>query len=236
MQKVMAQAGLGSRRACEEIIKQRRVRVNGELAVLGQKVNRSRDQILVDGRPLACRQDRQYIMLNKPVGYITSAKDQFGRKTVLDLVAHVEERIYPVGRLDYDSEGLVLLTNDGQLAHRVMHPRFELPKTYRLELAGRITPQAVARLRAGVVLDDGPTLPARVRLLHTDEGSSLLELTISEGRNRQIRRMCQAVGFHVKKLVRTAIGPLKLGDLASGQNRALTAQEIERLREAVGDG
>ncbi len=137
----MAQAGLGSRRACEEIIKQRRVRVNGELAVLGQKVNRSRDQILVDGRPLACRQDKQYIMLNKPVGYITSAKDQFGRKTVLDLVAHVEERIYPVGRLDYDSEGLVLLTNDGQLAHRVMHPRFELPKTYRLELAGRITPR-----------------------------------------------------------------------------------------------
>ncbi len=231
----MAQAGLGSRRACEEMIKDRRVWVNGEIAVLGQKVDRSRDRIVVDGRPLSSREDKQYILLNKPVGYITSSKDQFGRKTVLDLVRHVEERIYPVGRLDYDSQGLVLLTNDGQLAYRVMHPRFELPKTYRIELAGRITPLAVARLREGVVLEDGPTLPAQAELLKADQRSSLLELTISEGRNRQIRRMCQAVGFNVQKLTRTAIGPLQLGNLRLGQCRKVTVQEIKKLRQAVGD-
>ncbi|WP_461370899.1 pseudouridine synthase [Candidatus Darwinibacter acetoxidans] len=233
LQKVMAQAGLGSRRSCEEMIKDNRVTVNGKPAVLGQKVDPTQDSILVDGKPLGRREAKRYFILNKPRGYVTTSKDQFSRRSVLELVP-VAERIYPVGRLDYDSEGLVLLTNDGALAYRVMHPKFELPKTYRVRVNGEITMDAVYRLRTGVTLEDGPTAPAQVELLKVDGGSSVIRITITEGRNRQVRRMCAALGYEVLRLTREAIGPLNLRGLAAGEYRPLRPQEIKRLFEAVG--
>lgn len=233
LQKVMAQAGIGSRRACEELIKNNRVLVNGKPAVLGQRVDPEKDEILVDGRPLGAREPKRYIILHKPRGYVTTSRDQFGRPSVLDLVS-VQERVYPVGRLDYDSEGLVLLTNDGELAFRVMHPKFQLPKTYRVQVRGQVTPQAIDRLARGIVLEDGPTAPAEVELLEASGDSSVLKITIREGRNRQVRRMCAAVGHEVLRLVREAMGPLTLGGLAAGKYRVLRPQEIQQLLRAVG--
>lgn len=229
----MAQAGVGSRRACEEIIRQGRVRVNGQTAVLGMKVNSQQDQISVDGKALGKKERRRYLILHKPVGYLTTVWDQFGRKSVLDLLKGVEERIYPVGRLDCDSEGLVFLTNDGALAYQVMHPKFELPKTYLVELEGQITEAAVRALTEGVVLADGPTAPAQVQIVQVKPQTSLLRLTLREGRNRQIRRMGAAVGFPVRSLFREAIGPLRLGGLSQGEFRDLKPAEIAKLKEAV---
>lgn len=233
MQKVMAQAGIGSRRACEEIIKENRVQVNGKLATLGQKVDPAKDSISVDGKPLGKEERKRYFILNKPFGYITTAKDQFDRKSVLDLLPKVVERVYPVGRLDYDSEGLVFLTNDGDLAYQVMHPKFELPKTYLVQLDGKVTMDAVYRLRTGVVLEDGRTAPATVQVLKSEPERSTLKLTIIEGRNRQIRRMCTSVGYNVTRLTRIAIGPLNLSGLPTGAYRSLTAKEIKDLERAV---
>lgn len=232
LQKIMAHAGIGSRRACEEIIKEGRVQVNGKVAHLGQKANSKTDEILVDGEPINAPEKRRYILLNKPFGYITSVKDQFGRKDVLDLLPTIKERVYPVGRLDFDSEGLVFLTNDGTLANKVMHPRYELPKTYHVVLQGSITMDAVYRLRTGILLEDGRTAPAQVQVVETKE-SSVLNITLREGRNRQVRRMCEKVGFPVQHLTRTSIGPLKLQGLASGEFRNLTAAELKALRKAV---
>lgn len=229
----MAQAGIGSRRVCEALIRENRVRVNGKPATLGQKVNVERDSVLVDGRPLGAQEPKRYLILHKPFGYITTVKDQFGRKDVLDLLPQIEERVYPVGRLDYDSEGLVFLTNDGELAHKVMHPRFELPKTYLVQVQGKITMDAVYRLRRGVLLEDGPTAPAQVRVVESSAEHSTITLTLREGRNRQVRRMCQRVGFPVQRLTRTAIGPLKLGRLTPGEYRFLRPQEIKELQRAV---
>lgn len=236
LQKVMAQAGIGSRRACEEIIVQERVLVNGEIAVLGTKVDPKTDHILVDGEVLGSRQELRYLILNKPLGYITTVGDQFGRKDVLDLLAGVQERVYPVGRLDYDSEGLVFVTNDGALAYRVMHPKFGLPKSYLVEVEGQVTKEAIRILEKGVALKDGLTYPAQVQVMKKDNRISLLSLTIREGRNRQIRRMAQKVGFPVRHLLRTAIGPLQLGQLASGDFRDLTSREINELKQAAQKG
>jgi len=233
LQKVMAQAGVASRRVCEELIKENRVQVNGKPAHLGQTVDAQRDRITVDGRLLPQEEAKRYVMVNKPFGYITTSKEQFGRKSVLDLLSGITERVYPVGRLDYDSEGLVLLTNDGDLAYRVTHPKYELPKTYIVTLKGKITMDAVYRLRTGVILEDGRTGPARVDVLEAVGDDSVLRMTITEGRNRQIRRMCDKVGFPVLRLQRTAIGPLTLGKLASGACRTLTTKEILSLKEAV---
>lgn len=233
LQKVMAGAGVGSRRACEEMIKASRVQVNGELAYLGQKVDPNKDRIVVDGKPLGQKEAKRYFILNKPFGYITTAKDQFGRKSVLDLLPKVAERVYPVGRLDYDSEGLVLLTNDGELAYQIMHPKFELPKTYLVQLAGKITMDAVYRLRTGLVLEDGPTRPAEVQIIKSEPERTVLRLTISEGRNRQVRRMCKTLGYDVQRLTRVGIGPVKMGGLAPGEYRALTAKELKELERAV---
>ncbi|HBN96385.1 MAG TPA: pseudouridine synthase [Firmicutes bacterium] len=233
LQKVMAQSGVASRRACEELIKENRVQVNGKPAHLGQKVDPTRDLISVDGQPLATEETRRYFVLNKPFGYITTSKDQFGRKSVLDLLPGVKERVYPVGRLDYDSEGLVFLTNDGDLAYRVTHPKYELPKTYVVRLKGRITMDAIYRLRTGVILEDGRTIPAEVEALKPEGDDSILRITITEGRNRQLRRMCNKVGFQVVRLQRTAIGPLTLGKLPSGTHRSLTMKELQSLKKAV---
>lgn len=233
LQKVMAHAGIGSRRACEEMIKENRVQVNGKPAILGQKVDPRHDHIIVDGKPIGSEEEKRYLILNKPFGYITTAKEQFGRKSVLDLLPKIKERVYPVGRLDYDSEGLVFLTNDGSLAYRVMHPKFELPKTYLLQLEGKITMDAVYRLRTGVILEDGPTAPAEVQVLKSEDERSVLKLIITEGRNRQIRRMCSSIGYNVQRLTRVAIGPLSLKRLIPGEYRHLTVREIEELQRAV---
>lgn len=229
----MAQAGVASRRGSEDLIKENRVMVNGQLAVLGQKVDPARDRILVDGKPIQKEEAKRYFILNKPFGYITTSKDQFGRKSVLDLLDGVKERVYPAGRLDYDSEGLVLLTNDGDLAYRVTHPSFKLPKRYVVQVKGKITMDAVYRLRTGVILEEGRTQAAQVEVLQPVEDNSVLSITITEGRNRQVRRMCAKVGFEVVRLQRTGIGPVNLGTLASGKFRPLSKKEHQSLLRAV---
>ncbi len=233
LQKVMAHSGVASRRVCEEMIREDRVQVNGKPAHLGQKVDPKRDLITVDGKPLEIAEPKKYYIVNKPGGYVTTTKDQFGRDSVLDLLPGVEERVYPVGRLDYDSDGLVLLTNDGELTYRVTHPKFELPKTYMVRLKGKITMDAVYRLRTGVILEDGRTKEAKVEVLRLEDEYSVLSITITEGRNRQVRRMCDKVGYEVMRLTRTAIGPIKLGRLSAGAYRSLSKQELQSLKKAV---
>ena len=183
--------------------------------------------VAVDGRPVEGAQEQVVYALNKPVGVISTARDTHGRKTVTDLLDAAGVRLYPVGRLDADTSGLILLTNDGELANRLTHPRYEVPKTYRATLAGgTIGEDALRMLRTGVQLDDGPTAPAKVMRLAPDT----IELTIHEGRNRQVRRMCEAVGHSVRALERTAFGPLRLAGLAPGAHRRLSESEVERLR------
>jgi 23S rRNA pseudouridine2605 synthase len=228
LQKVLAQAGLGSRRTCEQLIERGRVRVNGEVAVLGRRVDPETDVVEVDGAQVGVRQGLVHLLLNKPTGVITTAEDTHGRPTVLDLVP-ADPRVFPVGRLDADSEGLLLLTNDGDLAHRLTHPSYGVPKEYLVEVEGVPSRGAVRRLREGVELDDGITQPAKVAAL----GDGLLRITIHEGRNRQIRRMCDAVGHPVRRLVRTRIGPLADRDLPPGEWRALAQDEVRALERAA---
>lgn len=235
LQKYMAHAGLASRRVCEDILRAGRVTVNGKPATLGMVVDPARDKVLVDGRPIGRPERKRYLILHKPAGYVTTVRDQFKRKTVMDLIKGVPERIYPVGRLDYDTEGLLILTNDGKLANRIMHPRYELEKVYLVTVKGQITLTALRQLRRGVELSDGKTAPARVELLMNDGNSSMIRMAISEGRNRQVRRMCEAVGFPVVRLVRIAVGPIKLGKLKSGEFRDLTPAEISKLKQAVNE-
>jgi 23S rRNA pseudouridine2605 synthase len=218
LQKVLARAGVGSRRACEELIAAGRVEVNGQRAELGRRVDVATDRVAVDGVGIGVAPGLTYYLLNKPQG----------RRTVTDLVPP-EPRVFPVGRLDAASEGLLLLTNDGDLAHRLTHPRFGIEKEYIVAVSGAPGPREVRRLRQGVDLDDGPTAPARV----SDLGGGSLRITIHEGRNRQVRRMCEAVGHPVRRLVRTRIGPLRDPGLAPGQWRALTPEEVRALEQAA---
>jgi 23S rRNA pseudouridine2605 synthase len=228
LQKILAQAGLGSRRACEELIAAGRVRVNGARASLGDRADPETDAIEVDGAAIGVRQGLVHYLLNKPTGVVTTADDPQGRPTVVDLVP-ADPRVYPVGRLDADTEGLLLLTNDGELAHRLTHPSFGVHKEYLAEVEGTPSRGAVRRLREGVELEDGVTAPAKVSLVdpHT------LRITIHEGRNRQVRRMCAAVGHPVRRLVRTRIGPLAERRLAPGEWRALTQAEVRALERAA---
>jgi 23S rRNA pseudouridine2605 synthase len=228
LQKVLAQAGLGSRRTCEELIERRRVRVNGEVAVLGRRVDPEHDLIEVDGAAIGVKEGLVHLLLHKPAGVITTVTDTHDRPTVLDLVP-AEPRVYPVGRLDADSEGLLLLTNDGELTHRLTHPSYGVDKEYLVEVEGAPQRGAVRRLREGVELDDGRTAPAKVAVL----GERLLRITIHEGRNRQVRRMCEAVGHPVLRLVRTRIGPLTDRTLQPGTWRALTQDEVRALERAT---
>ncbi len=228
LQKVLAQAGLGSRRACEELIERRRVRVNGEVAVLGRRVDPESDVVELDGAQIGVRAGLVHYLLNKPAGVITTAADTHGRATVVDLVP-AEPRVFPVGRLDADTEGLLVLTNDGDLAHRLTHPSYGVDKEYLVEVAGAPHRGMLRSLREGVELDDGVTSPARVTLL----GDRLLRMTIHEGRNRQVRRMCEAVGIPVVRLVRTRIGPLSDRRLEPGAWRPLAQDEVRALERAT---
>ena len=234
LQKVLAGAGLASRRSCEEWIAAGRVRVNGQtVSEPGTKVDAERDVIEVDGKPVDLHQVRAYFMLNKPVGYVSTVRDPQRRPTVLDLL-QAGERLYPVGRLDMDSEGLVLLTNDGDLAQRLTHPSFEHEKEYHVWVQGRVSARTLQRLREGIELEDGFTWPAQVASLSQDSDGTLLRFVIHEGRKRQLRRICEAVGHPVHSLVRVRMGPLTLGDLPLGQYRPLTGEEVALLRTAVG--
>lgn len=228
LQKVLARAGLASRRVAEELIEAGRVTVNGEVAALGRRVDVDHDRVAVDGTPVAVRPGLVYYLLNKPLGVVSTAADPEGRPTVVDLVP-AEPRVYPVGRLDVATEGLLLLTNDGELTHRLTHPRYGVDKEYLAQVAGHPSPAAVRRLREGVELDDGRTAPARVALVAPDT----LRIVIHEGRNRQVRRMCDAVGHPVRRLVRTRIGSLADRRLAPGEWRSLTAAEVRSLSEAA---
>ena len=232
LQKVLARAGFGSRRACEELIAAGRVEVNGEVAGLGRRVDTERDHVAVDGVTIPVRPGLVYYLLNKPAKVVTTASDPEGRPTVLELVP-AEPRVFPVGRLDWDSEGLLLLTNDGDLAHGLTHPSRGVEKTYLAEVSGVPSRAALRRLREGVDLDDGPTAPARARVTQTTPTGAALEIVVHEGRNRQVRRMCEAVGHPVRRLVRTRFGPLRDHRLPPGQWRALTPAEIRSLYEAI---
>jgi len=230
LQKVLARVGIGSRRVCEDLIGEGRVRVDGEMAVLGRRVDPETALIEVDGAPVGVRPDLVHYVLNKPAGVVTTADDPQGRPTVVGLVPD-EPRVFPVGRLDVDTEGLLLLTNDGELAHRLTHPSYGVEKEYVAEVEGLPTRAVLRRLREGVELDDGPTAPARATLVDP----SVVRLTIHEGRNRQVRRMCEAVGHSVVRLVRTRIGPLADRSLAPGAWRELTGDEVRSLQRAVAE-
>jgi 23S rRNA pseudouridine2605 synthase len=232
LQKVLAQAGLGSRRACEVLIEEGRVAVNGEVAALGRRVDPERDAVTVDGVTLPVRPGLVYYLLNKPAKVVTTASDPEGRPTVLDLVP-AEPRVFPVGRLDWDTEGVLLLTNDGTLAHELTHPSRGVPKTYLAEVTGVPGRAALRRLREGVDLEDGRTAPARARVTQTTPTGAALEIVIHEGRNRQVRRMCEAVGHPVRRLVRTRFGPLRDNRLRPGEWRPLEPAEIRALYTAV---
>ena len=230
LQKVLARVGIGSRRVCEDLIAEGRVLVDGEMAVLGRRVDPETALIEVDGAPVGVRPDLVHYVLNKPAGVVTTADDPQGRPTVVGLVPN-EPRVFPVGRLDVETEGLLLLTNDGELAHRLTHPSYGVEKEYVAEVEGLPTRAVLRRLREGVELDDGPTAPARATLVDP----SVVRLTIHEGRNRQVRRMCEAVGHSVVRLVRTRIGPLADRSLAPGAWRELTGDEVRSLQRAVAE-
>lgn len=227
LQKVLARRGFGSRRVCDDMIAAGRVTVDGEVAVLGRRVDPETCNVEVDGAPLGVKSDLVHFVLNKPAGVITTASDPEGRPTVVDMVPRTP-RVFPVGRLDADTEGLLLLTNDGDLAHHLTHPSHGVDKEYLVEVEGEVSRSAVRQLRDGVELDDGLTAPARVTAVE----SSLLKIVIHEGRNRQVRRMCETVGHPVVRLVRIRIGPLSDHQLAPGEWRELTSEEVRGLEIA----
>ncbi len=229
LQKALARAGYGSRRSCESLILEGRVTVDGEVALIGKRVHPDDQVICVDGKLAPTSQVNVYYLLNKPDGVVTTVFDPQGRSTVLDLVES-PVRVFPVGRLDMNTEGLLILTNDGRLAHLVTHPSSGIAKEYVVRVEGDPSPGALRRLRDGVELDDGVTAPAQVS--RVSEG--LLRIVIHEGRNRQVRRMCAAVGHEVTRLVRTRIGPLQDPTLTPGSSRQLSLSEVRRLMQAVG--
>jgi 23S rRNA pseudouridine2605 synthase len=234
LQKVLATAGVGSRRASEELIAAGRVTVNGRVARLGDKVDPATAVIHVDGERVVTDTRLVYLAMNKPAGVVSTMADERGRAAIADYLGGVPERVYHVGRLDADSEGLLLLTNDGDLAHRLMHPSYEVPKTYVCEVAGPL-PRSVGRqLLAGVNLADGYAKADRFRVIDTVDRTALVEVVLHEGRKHIVRRMFDAVGHPVSRLVRTAIGPIRLGDLKPGRIRRLNQAEVAALFKAVG--
>lgn len=230
LQKYLASAGIASRRASEKLIAEGRVEVNGKvIRAQGVKVDPHKDVVKVDGCAVKPEEKLVYVLLNKPAGYVTTANDPQGRPTVLDLVQDVDVRVYPVGRLDYETEGLLLLTNDGEFSYRMTHPKFKLVKTYVATVQGQVSEEKLNRLRNGVQLEDGMTKPAKVKVLKTEKHRMVLEIKISEGRNRQIRRMCKAIGHPILELRRVAVDTLTLEKVTPGEYRYLTIDEIAKL-------
>lgn len=235
LQKIISQAGLASRRAAEKIILDGRVQVDGQvIQELGRKFDPLQHKIIVDGRPLQAPEHHVYFLLNKPKGYLSTAKDDRGRRTVLDLIPESEARIYPVGRLDNNTEGLLLLTNDGALMNGLLHPKYEVQKTYVARITGQPSEAVLDKLRQGIQLEDGWTAPAVVQLLQQGDGESQVSITIHEGRNRQVRRMFAAIHCDVKALKRIAFAGLDLSGVKRGQHRPLTAKEVTALYKLAG--
>ena len=232
LQKYIAMSGAASRRAAEAMIEDGRVKVNGKtIAEQGVKVEIGADKVTVDGKELKIKDKKYYIMLNKPTGYVSTAKDQFDRPTVIDLVGgEIGTRIFPVGRLDYDTEGLLLLTNDGDITYRITHPKFHTDKTYIAVINGGISISGLNRLRRGVKIENYKTSPAEVEILDASGTKTMLEITIHEGKNRQVRKMFEAVGCKVIGLQRIKIGQIELGNLPLGRWRHLTAHEMNYLK------
>lgn len=228
LNKYLADCGVGSRRECDRLIADGAVKVNGKVATLGCSVEES-DHVTVNGKRVGDKQKNYYLMLHKPKGYVTTVKDDLGRKTVMDLI-DVKARLYPVGRLDYDTEGLLILTNDGDLANRLTHPRNEVNKTYVCRISGALPEKDRAQLEKGVVIDGVKTARARVKILQQDTHHTRCEITIHEGRNRQVKKMFESVGKDVEFLKRIAVGDLRLGGLKRGEYRYLSEQEIDYLK------
>ncbi|TVR36086.1 MAG: rRNA pseudouridine synthase [Nitriliruptor sp.] len=234
LQKMMAAAGVASRRASEELIADGRVTVNGETAVLGRKIDPTSDVVEVDGERINVDPDRVYVMLNKPRGVITTADDPEGRPAVVDLI-NLPQRLFPVGRLDQDTEGLLLLTNDGDLAHALMHPSFEVERVYVALVPGPVRGKLLAEIRAGIELEDGLARPKRARVLEEEKSKALLEVVMTEGRKREVRRLLGGVGLKVERLARVAYGGVELGDLRQGKWRFLSTKEVGMLYAVTGE-
>ncbi len=234
LQKLLARAGFGSRRAAEKLIEAGRVTIDGQVATLGVRADAGSQRIEVDGAALPGEPPPTTLMLNKPEGYLVTASDEQGRRTVFDLLPKAPSSLRYVGRLDRDSSGLLLLTTDGELAFRLSHPRYEVVKRYEVTVSREPAPRALERLRAGIELDDGPTAPAEVAVLHSNRDGVRLRISLHEGRKRQVRRMLRAVGYGVSQLERVEFAGLRLGNLKPGQSRPLNADELTKLRTLVG--
>lgn len=233
LQKFLAESGVASRRKSEELIADGKVKVNGKVASIGDKINSKKDTVTVSGKKIVKTKEFTYILLHKPRGFITTMSDEMDRKCVAELIKDVPARVYPVGRLDRDSEGMLLFTNDGEFANAMTHPTKHVPKTYRVTVRPSITEDQITQLTTGIIIDDRKTAPAQVRVVTKEEGRVVLEIILYEGRNRQIRKMCEAVGLEVARLKRTAIGSIKLGMLKQGAWRELNEDEVRKLMIAA---
>lgn len=234
LQKYLSQCAVASRRKSEELIQAGKVKVNGRIAGLGDKINPKRDTVTVNGKKVVYSKKHYYIMLHKPRGFITTMEDEMGRKCVAQLVKDVGARVYPVGRLDKDSEGLLLMTNDGDFANHLTHPSKHVPKTYRVTVRPSISDEQLLAFNEGIEIDGRKTAPAEAHVIDKSENRVVLEIVLREGRNRQIRRMCEALGLEVARLKRTHIGSIKLGMLPQGQWRELTEDEVHKLKVSSG--
>lgn len=227
IQKILSESGVASRRKAEDMIKNKSVYINKKVAQIGDKADPDVDKIFVNGKLIDCNVKKHYIMLHKPRGYVSTTQDELGRKCVVHLVSDISEKIYPVGRLDKDSEGLLLMTNDGEFLNSVIHPANSIEKKYRVTVKPKVTEEQLVALSSGMTIDGYKTEPAKVTVLKSAEDRTVLEIIIKEGRNRQIRKMCEQAGLNVARLKRVAIGQLKLGMLAPGKWRNLSIQEIK---------
>lgn len=234
LQKFLSESGVASRRKSEELIAEGKVRVNGRVASIGDKVNPRRDTVTVSGKKIVRKKVKSYIMLHKPRGFITTMNDELGRKCVSRLVEDFPERIYPVGRLDKDSEGLLILTNDGEFSNALTHPAKHVPKTYRVTVRENVTEDQLAKLTESIMIDGYKTAPADVKILLKEPTRTVMEMILYEGRNRQIRKMCEQAGLTVIRLKRTAVGSIKLGMLQTGKWRELTDDEVHKLASSAG--
>ncbi|MBR5826555.1 MAG: rRNA pseudouridine synthase [Clostridia bacterium] len=234
LQKFLAESGVASRRKSEELIESGKVKVNGRVASIGDKVNPKKDTVTVNSKKIIKQKENTYIVLHKPRGFITTMSDEMDRKCVAELIKDVKVRVFPVGRLDRDSEGMLIFTNDGEFANALTHPTKHVPKTYRVTVRPSITEDQLTALTEGIIIDDRKTAPAEVHVVTKEENRVVLEIILYEGRNRQIRKMCEEVGLEVARLKRTAIGSIKLGMLKQGAWRHLTDDEVRKLMLAAG--